>query len=317
VHPRLLIVSLLVLLEIFILLGGAASETGMPDFDAYVVGQNDTLSSIATQYGIPVDYLAQFNKLNSASPLNTGQILLVPKVNPSTQTLPSNATPATAPTPTGEQIEGVMATVTAAKTEIWSKPGGGVLIYTHASQGMDLLVTGQTGTYYAVLMADGSTGFVPKAGVTLSDNHVKVDKPAPTARTAQPAATTSSASPANIGRPDLVQTAFEYLGIPYKYGGHLPKSIDCSLFVQTVFGRHGIKMPRTAAQQFTVGTPVDVQELVPGDRLYFQNRSGNIIHTAIYIGNGQFIHASSNRGAVAVDELTNPTYWRKYAGARR
>lgn len=310
-HPRLIVIGLIALLEIFLLLGAAVSETGAPDYEAYVVGQGETLATIATQYGISVDYLAQFNKLTVADGVKAGQIIVVPKVTQMTSQVSPTATQATATTPTGNQVEGVLATVTAAKTQIWNRPGGGVLLFSKAEQGTSLLVIGQSGTFYAVLMSDGNTGWVPKAGVTVSQDRMMVDRPTPTIPTAP------AASPTDGGQPVLVQTAFEYLGIPYKYGGRLPKNVDCSLLVQTVFARNGLKLPRTAAQQFQVGTPVDVQQLQAGDRLYFTDRSGNIGHTALYIGNGRFIHASSNRGYVAVDELSNNTYWRIYAGARR
>ena len=87
--------------------------------------------------------------------------------------------------------------------------------------------------------------------------------------------------------------------------------------MKTVFALHGIKLPRTAAEQSTGGLPGGSLPVIPGDQLYFRERSGLIGHTAIYIGGGYFIHASSNRGAVAIDALTNPTYWHMYACARR
>lgn len=316
---RFALVGLIALLELFLMLGVAASETSAPDYDAYVVGQNETLASIASDYGISAEYLAQFNRLNVTDTLQVGQVIVVPKVAQLPKSAGDNAPPPSTPTPTPapEQVQGVLATVTAANTAIWSKPGGGVLLFGRATQGTELLITGITKTYYAVLMADGSTGWVLKAGVTLSAQHVTVDKPIPPAVPVTPPAAAETPNAAQNANSALVQTALAYLGVPYKYGGRLPGSLDCSLFVQTVFARNGIKLPRTAAQQAQVGTPVDVAALQPGDRLYFRVRSGNIGHTAIYIGNGQFIHASSNRGAVAVDALTNPTYWRKYAGARR
>ena len=67
------------------------------------------------------------------------------------------------------------------------------------------------------------------------------------------------------------------------------------------------------------GLPIgQVPNLLPGDRLYFYKPGQREIgHAAIYMGNGQFIHASSNRGKVAVDNLGDETYWDIYAGARR
>ncbi|KPJ64926.1 hypothetical protein AMK68_00005, partial [candidate division KD3-62 bacterium DG_56] len=104
---------------------------------------------------------------------------------------------------------------------------------------------------------------------------------------------------------------------PYQYGGRLPHSVDCSLLAQTVFAAHGIRLPRTAAQQAYVGYPVGYAELLPGDRLYFYNSDGRVGHTGIHIAGGKFIHASASRGYVAMDDLFTTQWWRIYAGAMR
>jgi cell wall-associated NlpC family hydrolase len=62
---------------------------------------------------------------------------------------------------------------------------------------------------------------------------------------------------------------------------------------------------------------VNYSELMPGDRLYFISRSGRINHAALYIGDGMFIHASSRRGCVGIDSLSDPFYWSRFIGARR
>ncbi|MHB9023720.1 MAG: C40 family peptidase [Armatimonadota bacterium] len=309
---RLTISILLVIVEVLWLIGVAISATGSPEYEAYVVKESQTLAVIAAEYGVPVTYLAQFNNLKPTDALKAGQVLLVPAQGQSTQgaaTLYANSNRGTAATSAGEKVNGVVARVTVASTEIRSLPNAGRVLYKKTPQGTDLLVTGQIETHYAVLMSDGSTGWVPKSAVTLTETRMAVTRPKPIS--------TPASSAANGSGNKLIDTAFEYLGTPYKYGGRLPNNVDCSLLVQTVFARHGKRLPRTAAQQYGVGAQVDVSQLQPADRLYFMNKNGDIIHTGLYIGNGRFIHASSNRGQVAVDDLSNPTYWNKYAGARR
>ncbi len=93
--------------------------------------------------------------------------------------------------------------------------------------------------------------------------------------------------------------------------------MDCSAFVQRCFASLGINLPRTAREQFGCGMPVAVAQLQAADRLYFQNKSGRITHTGIYIGDGYFIHSSSSRKGVAISRLDEQMYTRMYAGARR
>jgi cell wall-associated NlpC family hydrolase len=298
------------LLAVLWLLGTAISATDSTEYEAYVVQQGQTLADIATLYGMPIETLAQFNRLKSTDPITTGQILMVPIVTQLAPQMTTLAPEAKAITPQGNQVNGVLGVVTALRVEIWNKPAGGQMLFDNATRGTELLVVGQAEKHYSVLMSDGSTGWVLKAAVSLTDRQMVVDRPA--LPTVEP-----ETNPAG-GRQDIIDTAYEYLGIPYKYGGRLPESVDCSLLVQTVFARHGIKLPRTAAEQYKVGAPVDVTDLQAGDRLYFYKRDTDVIgHTGLYIGNGRFIHASSNRKAVATDDLTSNTYWSIFAGARR
>lgn len=304
-HLRLLVLMSLVLL---VVLPGQVFAQAATEYEAYVVQQDQTLEQIATEYEIPVEYLARFNGLATTAALQSGQILRVPLVTDLTPQRQETAPEVKADTPEGDRITGFMGTIIQPQTQIWSQPGGGRLLYGKTTRGTEVLVVGQSGNHYSLLMSDGSTGYVAKTAVELSQRTVLVSRPTPPPTPAPTAQT--------LGE-KLCETAAEYLGVPYKYGGRLPNNVDCSLLVQTVFSRHGLRLPRTASQQFGVGKPVEVADLQAGDRLYFVDRDGNIGHTGLYIGNGRFIHASSNRGKVAVDELTNTTYWKKFAGARR
>ncbi len=99
---------------------------------------------------------------------------------------------------------------------------------------------------------------------------------------------------------------------PYKWGGNdLYNGIDCSAFVKTMYGKIGINLPRTAAEQARVGQKITrYEDLQPGDRLYFWDRKrGKIGHTGIYLGNGMFVHSSSNNRGLATDRLNEK--WQK------
>jgi cell wall-associated NlpC family hydrolase len=103
-----------------------------------------------------------------------------------------------------------------------------------------------------------------------------------------------------------VPTAERYLGTPYRYGGTSPVTgFDCSGFVQYVFARNAVKLPRTSRQQAKVGAGLsrDWRSLRPGDLVMFAERGEPISHVAIYAGRNRIIHASSSGGEVRYDDL--------------
>jgi cell wall-associated NlpC family hydrolase len=114
----------------------------------------------------------------------------------------------------------------------------------------------------------------------------------------------------------LTKTALRYLGVPYSWGGESFSGVDCSGFVQAVFRRNGIDLPRTADAQYEVGRRVSTSGLQPGDLVFFETYSVGASHVGIYLGQGQFVHASSSNG-VRVDSLSESYYANRFIGARR
>ncbi len=115
----------------------------------------------------------------------------------------------------------------------------------------------------------------------------------------------------------LLDEAFSHLGTRYRYGASRSGAFDCSGFTTYVFKKSGVSLPRTSAQQSTVGQKVDKDELAKGDLVFFKTRGSRISHVGIYIGGGKFIHASSGGGQVKTDTLNSGYYQKRYAGARR
>lgn len=114
----------------------------------------------------------------------------------------------------------------------------------------------------------------------------------------------------------ILQTARQYLGVPYLWGGTTPQGFDCSGFTQYVFGMNGIRLPRTADVQYQLGLQVSYSQLQPGDLVYFSTYEPGPSHNGIYIGNGQFISATSSRG-VAVANMRSSYWGPRYIGAKR
>ncbi len=118
---------------------------------------------------------------------------------------------------------------------------------------------------------------------------------------------------ASFGR-RIVQSSFQYIGVPYVFGGTTPNGFDCSGFVRYVFDSAGIWLPRTADEQYLVGYAVS--NLQPGDLVFFSTYTYGASHSGIYIGNGNFISATSSSG-VRIDNLYGGYWGACYIGARR
>jgi LysM repeat protein len=112
--------------------------------------------------------------------------------------------------------------------------------------------------------------------------------------------------------------AERYLGVDYVYGGSSASGLDCSGFTSLVFKEYGVFLPRVSAQQFLVGIPVELANLLEGDLVFFDTLGkGAVSHVGIYLSDGEFIHAASNPGRVLKSKLSEKYYAGRYLGARR
>jgi hypothetical protein len=128
----------------------------------------------------------------------------------------------------------------------------------------------------------------------------------------------ASPDPARTSRPapaddHVVQLATRHVGRPYAWGGSSPAGFDCSGFVKYVYASVGVSLPHNAARQYAYGTPVGRYALRPGDLVFFDR----LRHNGIYVGAGQFVHASQRGGGVKISRVGGDWFRERWIGARR
>jgi hypothetical protein len=130
--------------------------------------------------------------------------------------------------------------------------------------------------------------------------------------------TPRSETAANL-RFELVRTAHQFVGTPYRWGGVSSKTgFDCSGLTMTVYRLNGMQLPRSARSQFKTGRAVSKKALLQGDLVFFAtSRRSRVSHVGIYIGGGRFLHAPGRGKDIRTADLNNRYFKRRYLGARR
>jgi len=119
--------------------------------------------------------------------------------------------------------------------------------------------------------------------------------------------------------PEMLALSRRFLGLPYTWGGTSSFGYDCSGFVQMLERRRGVNLPRDAQPQadWSGVTPVERNDLAPGDLLFFGSSAKHITHTGMYLGDGKFIDATTHETPmVRIDDL-NDAHWTKLLVAAR
>ena len=205
-------------------------------------------------------------------------------------------------------------------TPIYSKAASTSRVYYRVRAYEYLIVRNTGGSYTPVVMENGRLGYISTKKVAVLPYNVTASKTFTNrgANTTSRSGSVSSAS--SDAKAGIAKYALNYTGTPYVWGGNnLNSGIDCSGFVQQLFGKIGVNLPRTAAQQATVGIKIErLEDLQAGDRLYFWDKKrGKIGHTGIYMGNGYFVHSSVNNHGVATDDLREQKWRNMLVAARR
>ena len=114
--------------------------------------------------------------------------------------------------------------------------------------------------------------------------------------------------------------ADQLMGIRYQFGGNTESGVDCSGLVRLVWQKLGLglaTLPRTAASMATLGLPVSLSDIKPGDLVFFNTLGRNFSHVGVYLGEGRFLHASSGQRRVTLSSLSERYFRERFEGARR
>lgn len=130
---------------------------------------------------------------------------------------------------------------------------------------------------------------------------------AQTETTAPAASAPAASAPASGSRAAIVNYGLQFVGNPYVAGGtSLTNGADCSGFTQSVFRDCGVSIPRDSRSQAAAGREIPVSAVQPGDLLFYSN-GGEINHVALYIGNGQVVHASTEKTGIKISSYNYRT----------
>ena len=171
----------------------------------------------------------------------------------------------------------------------------------------------KNGTAVTVVGTEGNWSKVTYAGKT---GYIRSDYLAMTGGTELNPSNNAASYNVSTQRASVLNYAAQFLGVPYVYGGSTPSGFDCSGFTSYVFKNTVGSIPRVAQAQYDATTRVSLENLLPGDLVFFGSSAYSISHVGIYVGSNQFIHAPHTGEVVKYESLTG-TYATRFQGGGR
>ena len=290
--------SWVVLVVLFVL---ACPHNGSTE-ERYTVRQGDSLYTISRSFGISVEALKEANGLEG-NHLKPKQVLLIP--NPKKRPAGKTAQKASSETEPyivkqGDSLYTISKRVGLSIDEIKRLNQ----LRTDALRtGQRLILLKQRDTKTEELEELGDAEEVKESQQALGENQTI---PEPLGKWRDPEE-----------RSLFVRVVKTFLGVPYRLGGSTLKGLDCSAFVKRVFEIFNVQLPRTAREQLRIGKKVGRGELEEGDVVFFKTRWANNAHVGIYIGNNEFVHASTRSKEVRVDNLDTPYFNQRFINGMR
>ncbi|HET6315658.1 MAG TPA: LysM peptidoglycan-binding domain-containing protein [Chloroflexota bacterium] len=282
----------------------------VPSTRTYEVQSGDTLRGIADTFGVDVDTILSSNGIDDPDTIKPGSELRILPVK-------------------GLEYE-VKADETLADVAYKYQVDLGVLLdYNDLNDpdmihvGAKLVVPGGKLRVEAI-PAPAPVAVAPAARAQTGGGASVAAPPAPKPAAqapARPAAAPKPAAPQNVagrGGGSLVANAMKYVGYRYVFGGTSPAGFDCSGFVYYIHNVSGSPIGRGMWQQYNGGSHIPISALQPGDTVFFANTyMPGLSHDGIYIGGGQFVHASDERTGVTISSLGSGYWQAHYVGATR
>lgn len=188
-----------------------------------------------------------------------------------------------------EEVKQTIATVKTPTLNVREEPNTECSILALMPQGEELNVLEDLSGWVKVDL-DNTNGFISK-------DYVDISVQLPKAMTITEVRYGNGVSDVRV---DLISYATQFVGNPYVWGGtSLTNGADCSGFTLSIFAKYGVYLPHSSKAQANCGTRISASEAKPGD-LFFYGSGSSISHVAIYIGNGQIVHASSKKTGIKI-----------------
>ena len=188
-----------------------------------------------------------------------------------------------------EEVKQTIATVKTPTLNVREEPNTECSILALMPQGEELNVLEDLSGWVKVDL-DNTNGFISK-------DYVDISVQLPKAMTMTEVRYGNGVSDVRV---DLISYATQFVGNPYVWGGtSLTNGADCSGFTLSIFAKYGVYLPHSSKAQANCGTRISASEAKPGD-LFFYGSGSSISHVAIYIGNGQIVHARSKKTGIKI-----------------
>lgn len=286
-----------------------------PDPVSHTLVKGESLWTVAKKYGIQVEDLARHNRISLSQVLMPGQALLIPGEGEGKVRFAAADIDAEAP------IGGILSLESSAAADEGFLPAGDVVHVVESGDTVSHLAVKYRTTRQAIFAANRiGTRDVLAAGQKIVIPSNTLDAQRDRIAAAQDNTRSKNDLPSRnstLGQ-RVAKFAVSHLGTRYVWAGEsLTRGVDCSGFVLAVYKNFGHNLPHNSKAQAKVGQAVKRSELQPGDVIAFHTTRPGISHVGIYIGNNQFVHASTRGRKVQIDSLSDPYYDKGYVTARR